>query len=53
MQIIDMALFFRSLKGRSDFGIYWRRLLPNFSPIGEVPAEKTVIEQKKEKTKKQ
>ena len=25
---------------------YWRRLVPNFTPIGEVPAEKTVTEQK-------
>jgi len=32
---------------------YWRRLVPNFAPIGEVPVEKTVNEQKKRKTKKE
>jgi len=25
---------------------YWRRLLPNFTPIGKVLAEKTVTKQK-------
>jgi len=32
---------------------YRRRLMPNFTPIGEVPAEKTVTEQKNEKKEKQ
>jgi len=28
---------------------YWCRLLPNFTPIGEVPVDKTMIEQKTNK----
>jgi len=38
---MDIAFEFQ----KTCFG-YWRRLLPNFTPIGEVPAEKTAIEQK-------
>jgi len=31
---------------------YWRHLLPNFTPIGEVPAEKTVTDENEQTNSK-
>jgi len=52
MATISLSLEVSPQKFKKTLLWYWRRLVPNFTPIGEVPVEKTMTKQKKEKTTK-